>query len=185
MSISYQQPRGGKASGYSLVEVMVAVGIVSFGIIAMVSMMPSGLSTFRNSMDRSISSQIAQRIVNEARQTDFTTLIGYSGNASFEYRYFTDEGDEVKSGDGKTRVYAAFTEVTNPIVITGTSGNFTNSSIARIRVRVANNPRAESSEEVRNSIRNVSPIFWPDRSPTPSTYKAPSVTDFTALIPKM
>ena len=185
MRNSYRQPPGRRSAGYSLVEVMVAVGIVSFGIIAMVSMMPSGLSTFRNSMDRSISSQIAQRIVNEARQTDFATLVGYSGNPSFEYRYFTDEGDEVKSGDSKTRVYAAFTEVTSPIVVPGASGNFTNSSVARIRVRVANNPRTESSEEVKNSIRNVSPIFWPDRSATPSTYKAPSVTDFTALIPQM
>ena len=185
MRISYRQPPGRRSAGYSLVEVMVAVGIVSFGIIAMVSMMPSGLSTFRNSMDRSISSQIAQRIVNEARQTDFTTLIGYSGNASFEYRYFTDEGDEVLSGDSRPKVYAAFTEINSPILVPQGNTTFSNSNVARVRVRVANNPRTESSEEVKNSIRNVSPIFWPDRSATPSTYKAPSVTDFTALIPKM
>ena len=161
-----------------------AVGIVSFGIIAMVSMMPSGLSTFRNSMDRSISSQIAQRIVNEARQTDFTKLIGYSGNASFEYRYFTDEGDEVLSGDSRPKVYAAFIEINSPILVPQGNTTFSNSNVARVRVRVANNPRAETAE-VKNSIRNVPPIFWPTRAATPSTYKAPSVTDFTALIPKM
>ncbi|MFN6094898.1 MAG: Verru_Chthon cassette protein B, partial [Verrucomicrobiota bacterium] len=99
---------------------MVAVGIVSFGIIAMVSMMPSGLSTFRNSMDRSISSQIAQRIVNEARQTDFATLTNFTDNSTTSYKYFTDEGDETTIG-AANQIYVARVDIVKQVSVPGAS----------------------------------------------------------------
>lgn len=168
MSISYRQPPGRRSAGYSLVEVMVAVGIVSFGIIAMVSMMPSGLSTFRNSMDRSISSQIAQRIVNEARQTDFATLTDFPGNATFEYKYFTDEGDTTTPG-AANQIYVVRVDITKQVLVPQGNATFTNPSMAQVRVRIANRPRATTTAIAGNA----------------TTSNSPSVTDFTALIPKM
>ena len=162
----YRQPPGHRSAGYSLVEVMVAVGIVSFGIIAMVSMMPSGLNTFRTSMDRSISSQIAQRIVNEARQTDFATLTGFAGNSTSSYKYFTDEGDETTIG-AANQIYVARVDITKQVTIPGTIA-FTNPSMAQVRVRIANRPRVTTALQGNATTSN-----------------SPSVTDFTALIPKM
>jgi uncharacterized protein (TIGR02598 family) len=165
MRISYRQPPGRRLAGYSLVEVMVAVGMVSFGIIAMVSMMPSGLSTFRNSMDRSISSQIAQRIVNEARQTDFATLTNFTGNSTFNYRQFTDEGDETTLG-AANQIYVARVDIVKQVSVPGASTP--NQNMAQVRVRIANRPRVTTALQGNATTSN-----------------SPSVTDFTALIPKM
>ena len=165
MRISYRQPPGRRSAGYSLVEVMVAVGIVSFGIIAMVSMMPSGLSTFRNSMDRSISSQIAQRIVNEARQTDFATLTNFTDNSTTSYKYFTDEGDETTIG-AANQIYVARVDIVKQVSVPGAS--IPNQNMAQVRVRIANRPRVTTALQGNATTSN-----------------SPSVTDFTALIPKM
>lgn len=160
MRISYRQPPGRRSAGYSLVEVMVAVGIVSFGIIAMVSMMPSGLSTFRNSMDRSISSQIAQRIVSEERQKNFDNI-----TAGATYQYFTDEGDKTTLG-AANQIYVARVDIVKQVGVPGAS--IQNQNMAQVRVRIANRPRVTSA--LQDSA---------------TTSNSPSVTDFTALIPKM
>jgi uncharacterized protein (TIGR02598 family) len=157
----YRQPPGRRSAGYSLVEVMVAVGIVSFGIIAMVSMMPSGLSTFRNSMDRSISSQIAQRIVSEERQKNFDNIA-----AGTTYQYFTDEGDKTTLG-AANQIYVARVDIVKQVSVPAAT-TFNNQNMAQVRVRIANRPRVTTALQGNATTSN-----------------SPSVTDITALIPKM
>lgn len=150
--------RGAEGAGYSLIEVVVALGIVSFGIISMVSMLPGGLETFRCSINRSVSTQIAQRILNEARQTEFTKLTSLP-----TYRYFTDEGDETQVGDTR-KVFIAWTVVATPVSVPATNGAFSNTSMARVHIRVANSPKGDKAATTKTSQ---------------------GVENFTALIPKM
>lgn len=88
-----------------------AVGIVAFAFVTLIALIPAGLTTFRRSVDTSVCAQIAQRILNEAQETDFDTLIdqtnlelnpdaeGYTFRApaikSPALRYFDDQGMEV------------------------------------------------------------------------------------------
>ncbi|HYR59288.1 MAG TPA: hypothetical protein VEO95_11680, partial [Chthoniobacteraceae bacterium] len=55
-------------------EIALAIGIIAFAFVALMSLLPAGLTTFRRALDISICTQIAQRIVSEAEQVDFDTI---------------------------------------------------------------------------------------------------------------
>lgn len=54
-------------SGFSLVEVTLAIGIVGFGLIAILGLIPVGLRSGRESVDASRTSLIAQDAINRTR----------------------------------------------------------------------------------------------------------------------
>jgi uncharacterized protein (TIGR02598 family) len=104
-----------RPSGFSLVEVVLAVGVISFAFVAILGLLPAGLHQFRQAMDTSISSQIAQRIIQDAQQSDFdvlteilppakrdpnsivpfTSMVYPAGGGSRAVRYFDEQGNEV------------------------------------------------------------------------------------------
>lgn len=63
-----------RKSGFSLVEVVLAVGVIAFAFVAILGLLPAGLTQFRQAMDTSIASQIAQRIIMDAQLSDFDVL---------------------------------------------------------------------------------------------------------------
>lgn len=94
-------------SGFSLVEVTLAIGIVASAVVVVVGLFPSGMNTFRQAMNASVGGQIAQQLISEAQQTDFDTLrspnnipvapdYDYPVNTTFNKldRYFDDQGGE-------------------------------------------------------------------------------------------
>lgn len=85
--------------GFSLVEVAIAIGIVSFAFVGLFALLPVGMGISREAMETSISTQIAQRIVSDLTETEFETLIAnpVSGNYYvLPLRYFDDQGTEVR-----------------------------------------------------------------------------------------
>ena len=87
------------AKGFSLVEVVLAIGVVAFAFLAIFSLLPVGLGVFREAMDTSVSAQIVQRVVGDATETEFEQLIANptSGNYyALPVRYFDAQGTEVK-----------------------------------------------------------------------------------------
>jgi uncharacterized protein (TIGR02598 family) len=61
-------------SGFSLVEVVIAVGIVAFAFIPMLGLVPMGLNTSRQAIDTTIEAQIIQQMAGQAQQTVFSQL---------------------------------------------------------------------------------------------------------------
>src|SRR5687768_10397671 len=102
--------------GFSLVEVVLAVGVVAFAFVAILGLIPAGLTQFRQAMDTSVCAQIAQRVIMDAQQTDFETLVDGKDPASkqtnmtfrgakigqSELRYFDEQGDEIVPKTGTT-----------------------------------------------------------------------------------
>ncbi len=91
--------------GFSLVEIALAIGVVSFAFVALFGLLPSGLNTFRQAMDTSVGAQIAQRMVSELQETDFDVLMASAtarnqgtGAQFFRLplRYFDDQGNETR-----------------------------------------------------------------------------------------
>lgn len=76
------------AKAFSLVEVVLAIGIVSFAMVSILGLIPVGLHTFRNAMDLSVEAGIAQKLVADVQRTDFQNL--QSTNFTFD-----DQGIEV------------------------------------------------------------------------------------------
>jgi len=95
--------RSTTVSGFSLIEVALAIGVVAFAFVALLGMLPFGLSNLRKAMDVSIAAQIEQRVVSDVQETDFDTLLASKVETSpdgqfylLATRYFDDQGNEVK-----------------------------------------------------------------------------------------
>jgi len=134
------------------VEIALAIGIIAFAFVALMSLLPAGLTTFRRALDISICTQIAQRIVSEAEQVDFDTItdaaklppaqdgrdysfrmqrVSAGGGAGVLVRYFDEQGDEIVpatpptlSADEQLRViYAVNVRIVPRVTLpTGTEG---------------------------------------------------------------
>ena len=60
---------------FSLVEVALAVAVFAVALVGIFALLPSGMSNFRSAVDISISAHIAQRVLQDAQQAEFDTLI--------------------------------------------------------------------------------------------------------------
>ena len=110
----HPQSRPGSAAAFTLVEIAIAIGILAVSLVALMGMMPAGLSNFRKAMDISITAQIAQRLMHDMEQAEFNEVVdlvhlppdptGYCPpHYSFRapkvdapaLRYFDGQGEEV------------------------------------------------------------------------------------------
>jgi uncharacterized protein (TIGR02598 family) len=147
--------------GFSLIEVTIALGIFAFALIALFGLLPTGLTTFRSSIDRSVASQIAQNIISEARQTEFSSLSTLATPAGSPKK-FTEDGDETT--EASKTIYVAKVEVDTSVSLP--AAPTPNTSMAKIRVRVVNSPSGSEAAITSNSTTSA-------------------VQDFSAFIPKM
>lgn len=94
-------------SAFSLVEVTLAVGIIGFGLVIVMALMPVGLSTLREAMDGTTEAQIIRKISGEALLTPFSQLpVKYED----QIRYYDDAGLEEVTQSSRTR-YAVTTKL--------------------------------------------------------------------------
>ena len=127
--------RHSSKSAFSLIEVTLAIGIVAYAFIGVFGLVPVGLTTFRQAMDASIGSQITQRVINEAQQTDFDVLT--SGSTGHSVRYFDDQGNELSSPANVT--YQVNTRIVPATSAPGVT-NIQNGHLATVTVQIINNP---------------------------------------------
>jgi uncharacterized protein (TIGR02598 family) len=127
-----------------------AVAIVAFAFVALLGLIPYGLQTMREAIDTTVTAQIADRLVNDARQLDFDTLTratSSGGQPSRPFRlgdprYFDDQGSEVPEAERERAVYHAIVRV-RPVTRVPAGGDQTiglNDDLATITVQVAFNP---------------------------------------------
>jgi uncharacterized protein (TIGR02598 family) len=118
-----------------LIEVVLAIGVVAFAFIPMIGLLPVGLSTFRQSIEATVGSQIVEGIINEAQQTDFTTLTNQTNALS--YYYYDEQGNKLTSQAGS--VYTAQVIVNAPTSLPNATAG-PSSNLATLTVRFAHNP---------------------------------------------
>ena len=115
---------------FTIVEIMLAIGIVAFAFMALLGMVSVGLDGFRGALDTSVRSQIAQRLVTDAQQTDFEKLLAQTG----AFRYFDDEGTEVAA---EVSIYTAAIEVEESTELPKAS---VSDNLLTLTIRIAANP---------------------------------------------
>ena len=104
--LPHRSPRASRIAGFSLVEVSLALVVVAVALVALLGLLPSGMSNFRTALDAQIAGEIFQRVVADAQETDFDTLIKSgtdteTGGAPQQFyrlplRHFDNQGTEVK-----------------------------------------------------------------------------------------
>jgi uncharacterized protein (TIGR02598 family) len=103
-----QSPRTYRQA-FSLIEVVLSLGIIAFAFVAIVGLIPVGLQTFRDSVDKTVETQIVQKLTAIAQQTEFSKLDDVAGasDTAPEYYYFNDEGEFVDDSDKAKSLYTA------------------------------------------------------------------------------
>jgi uncharacterized protein (TIGR02598 family) len=130
-------------AGFTLVEVILSLGILSFAMVALLGLIPLGLSTSRNAINITTESQIVQSLCNEIQLTDFS-------NISNTVLYYNEEGSIVNSSD-QTILYSVVISSEKSISpATGLSTGSKTDSAQTVLIRVANKttPKTTNSYSV-------------------------------------
>jgi uncharacterized protein (TIGR02598 family) len=135
-----RRTKGARTDGFSLVEMVLALGVLAFAVVPIFALLPAGMTTFRKAIDASVTTQISQRMVNEAQQTDFNTFIATNP----PIRYFDDQGEEITTATGTAgsapagAIYQVSVHVTSAPTLPGADN--CNENLATVTVQIANNP---------------------------------------------
>jgi len=111
--------------GFSLVEIVLAIGITSFALIATLGLLPVGLNTLRESSTQTAAANISQYIRGELQQISFNPGTSFNvQNLNSATYYFTREGVKTDANSG---YYLAKFDLTNASV----GGNTFDSTVAQ------------------------------------------------------
>ncbi len=90
------------SQGFSLVEVAMALGVVSFVMVTLVGLLPGGLTSFKKAMANTIESQIVQSLTNDLLLNNFSNLVAYAptGAKATPTYYYDSEGVQFPSQTG-------------------------------------------------------------------------------------
>ena len=84
-------------AGFSLVEVALAIGIVAFAFVALLGLIPTGLNTFRQAIDKTNETAIVQDLNSMVQVTPWDKIDALDYKTSQEIFYYNDEGRFVDS----------------------------------------------------------------------------------------
>ncbi len=90
---------------FSLVEVVLALGVVSFAFVGTVGLMPMGLKTFRLAVETSVQYQLSQRITGETQRSRFEDLTASDFRKSNFPKYYDDQGSPLASASDPDCIY--------------------------------------------------------------------------------
>lgn len=147
-SLPLTAPGFSHPAAFSLVEVTIALGIVSFALISVLGMMPVGLSSMRAAMDQTTEAQISRRIAGEMMLTPFSRLDAWVSNSPL---YFDDQGGLQPTRDQETRYTVALRR--SATVFPGSSNAVNlSSNMATFALEIARGPGPAVSERSTNVI---------------------------------
>jgi uncharacterized protein (TIGR02598 family) len=93
--ISLQNGHARSTHAFSLVEIAMAIGIVAVAFVALFSLLPAGLNTYRDSIDTSNETWIMQSIGSMVQTMDYSRIkseMDFETSEKKEVFYFDEEG---------------------------------------------------------------------------------------------
>lgn len=89
-------------AGFSLIEVVIAFGVVSFAILSCVGLNATSLVALREARAQEISNRIFGSVLREAQVSDYTNLAALEGR-----RFYDSEGTKLAAAATDTAVFRA------------------------------------------------------------------------------
>ena len=155
--------RHSSPQAFSLIEVVLALGVLSFSFLVLFNMIPVGLGMMTNSIDTTVGSQIVQRITTIARQAKFTELSkldrhpGTGSRGEIADYFFDDQGVEMDAARvmAGNYVYTAAVVLLPQSSVPGAGGvQIPNPQIATINIIIKKNEGTEILRTVNALIAN-------------------------------
>ena len=115
------------AAAFSLIEVTLALGLVSIAVLPVMGLLPGGLTTLRQSMNHTVETQIVQAIAAQSVISPFSALATGA-------RYFDDEGFPVSSAADPRRRYTATVTVNPPAYPGSTTAAAIGNSLSNVQI---------------------------------------------------
>jgi len=131
---------GFRARAFTLVEVVLALGVASFGLISMLGLLGIGLKNYHDAINTTTEAEITQQIANQLELASYSVI---ATNTATTY-YFTQEGVATNAAGA---IYSA--SVSAPAKLTvpgGNSASSTNTLTFTISIW------SKSSPQVTNAI---------------------------------
>lgn len=120
-----------RTHAFSLIEVLLAMGIISIALLATIGIIPAGLKSMASARESSVEAQIIASVGSQMRLTPFSELDTRWGNAEF---YFDNDGLPFIRGNRSAAAYHAdVTSITRGLTL---PGGLTTNSITRVHIDV-------------------------------------------------
>jgi len=126
-----------KIQGFSLIEVVIALGIVSFAVSAILGLIPTGLNTLKDSNAETVRAQIVRSIAGSALTANFSSL---NGTASFD-----SDGQPIPSSDTTTYPRYTVSATTNAPSFPGSAGDTFTDSLTALKIQIVLKPASGAS----------------------------------------
>lgn len=143
---------GTSRSAFSLIEVVLAIGVLAFSFLVLFNMIPVGLGMMSSSIDATVGMQIVQRVTTLARQSKFSELgklnrfQGADASGEKADFFFDDQGVELTDATGVNApgvVYSAAVVLLPRTAVPGAVGvQVPNPHIATINIIIKKNAAA-------------------------------------------
>ncbi len=150
--------RNRSARAFSLVEVVMAIGITSFAALSIVGVIPVGLNSFHQTKITSVATEISKQMFSEIGNTSYAKIVSSATSATQPWRlvttgtstsnnyvrYFNEQGEELAASAGSTTPPAGTIYQVNAAAQYGTFLGATTSSanyyLVNVTIQVAYNP---------------------------------------------
>lgn len=119
-----------RRAGFTLIEVVLALGLCSFALVSLVSLLPISLNTARNSVEITRKAKLTQQVIAELAQSRFQSLIALSGTVvqrTFDY-------DGLPTTESNSIYFTVRTTVEASTTLPGSST--ASPSLARVKIEV-------------------------------------------------
>jgi uncharacterized protein (TIGR02598 family) len=128
-----------QSGGFSLIEIVIAIGLAAFAIVGLIGLMPQGLTTLKQSRSDSLRAEILKSVANTAKQTDFSLISSLNGT-NF---YFDADGVLVDSSSDDA-IYKALLG-TNSVSVPGSAFPLSGAIEVSVKIHRKDNTNSEST----------------------------------------
>jgi len=138
-----------RGKAFSLVEVAIALGLVTFAVVSVIGLLPVGLSTMRDAMTQTVSTQIVREISAELLLTPFQQINDYINQSPI---FFDVQGKRASSADAYYKVQLSRSNSIFPG--SGTSSSLTN-SVCCVHIAIITHAYKEGAGTTNQQILHV------------------------------
>ena len=138
-------------SGFSLIEVTIAIGIVGFAVLALVGTLGVGSRTLGSAVSYSMQAQITQNVMGSLKLSDFSVLTNTSPNGWNEAKLYFDERG-VSTTNTSLAIYTATVNITPSVTLSGAAS--ANTNLARATLSIVKNNNTNDTYTVATYIAN-------------------------------